>query len=59
MRDEDVVDKNNEITGAKKAVKQVIGIGEDITAENILSLIDKDKSIALPSNNLATQGEGR
>ena len=60
VRDEDVVDeKTGEITGAKKAVKQVIGIGEDITAENIMSLIDPEKSIAFASNNLSTQGEGR
>tara|TARA_R110000822_G_scaffold72293_2_gene173796 strand:- start:4134 stop:5678 length:1545 start_codon:yes stop_codon:yes gene_type:complete len=60
VRNEDVIDlKTGEVTGNKKAVKQVIGIGEDITAENIMSLIDPEKSIAIPSNNMASEGTGR
>ena len=53
VRQEDVFNKEGIATGEKKAVNQIIGIGEDITADNIMAFIDSDKSMVNVDNTLS------
>ena len=59
VRQEDVFDKDGIATGEKKAVNQIIGIGEDITAENIISFIKADTSIVKGQGETLTGGTVR
>jgi len=53
VRQEDVFNEEGIATGEKRAVNQIIGIGEDITADNIIAFIDSDKSMVNVDNTLS------